>query len=46
LCLDFASETTNFQHLAEEVSDEKSKIIVDFTPKYHAKIAGEGVGNG
>jgi hypothetical protein len=43
---DFASETTDLQHLAEEVSDENSKVIVDFTPKYHAEIAGEGVENG
>jgi hypothetical protein len=44
--LDFASEPTGLQHLAKEVSDKNCKVIVDFTPKYHAKIAGEGVENG
>ena len=43
---DFASETTDLQHLAKEVSDDNCKVILDFTPKYHAKIAGEGVENG
>jgi hypothetical protein len=44
--LDFVRETTDLQHLAKEVSDENYEVIVDFTPKYHAEIAGEGVENG
>jgi hypothetical protein len=43
---DFAGETTDLQHLFEQLSDETSKVIVEFTPKYHAEIAGEGVENG
>jgi hypothetical protein len=43
---DFVRETTDLQHLAKEVSDENYEVIVDFTPKYHAEIAGEGVENG
>jgi hypothetical protein len=40
---DFQKELSDLQHLATEISGENNKVIVEFTPKYHAEIAGEGV---
>jgi hypothetical protein len=40
---DFKQELSDLQHLGTEISSETNSVIVDFTPKYHAEIAGEGV---
>jgi hypothetical protein len=40
---DFQQELSDLQHLATEISGQNNTVIVEFTPKYHAEIAGEGV---
>jgi hypothetical protein len=42
-CPDFKPELLDLQHLATEISSKNNTVIVEFTPKYHAEIAGEGV---
>jgi hypothetical protein len=42
-CTDFANEISDLQHLAAEVSDETCTVTIEFTPKYHCEIAGEGI---
>jgi hypothetical protein len=40
---DFKQELLDLQHLATKISGKNNTVIVEFTPKYHAEIAGEGV---
>jgi hypothetical protein len=42
-CPDFANETSDLQHLAVALSDETCVVTLEFTPKYHCEMAGEGV---
>jgi len=40
---DFLNEPTDLEHLASKLSDDRCRITILFTPKYHPNIAGEGV---
>jgi hypothetical protein len=42
-CPDFANEISNLQHLAAELSDDACTVSIEFTPKCHCEIAGEGI---
>jgi len=42
-CPDFVNEISDLQHLAAELSDETCTVTIEFTPKYHCEIAGEGI---
>jgi hypothetical protein len=40
---DFTNEISDLQHLAAELSEETCTVTIEFTPKYHCEIAGEGI---
>ena len=40
---DFATEKSDLEHLCTDLSTSNSTITVTFTPKFHCKIAGEGI---
>jgi hypothetical protein len=42
-CPDFASEKSALQKLAEAISTDDYNVSIEFTPKYHCEIAGEGI---
>ena len=42
---DFKRETTDLQHLATKLSDNRCTVTVLHTTKYHAELVGEGVEN-
>jgi hypothetical protein len=39
----FANEISDLQHLFAKLSEETCTISIEFTPKYHCEIAGEGI---
>jgi hypothetical protein len=42
-CSDFANEISDLQHLVAKLSGETGAVTIEFTPKYHCEIAGEGI---
>jgi hypothetical protein len=42
-CTDFKDEKSDLEHLATELSGRHKTISILFTPKYHCKLAGEGI---
>ncbi len=39
-CPDSKQELLDLQHLATKISGKNNTVIIEFTPKYHAEIAG------
>jgi hypothetical protein len=42
-CSDFKNEISALEDLASKLSTTSSDLRIKFTPKYHCKIAGEGI---
>jgi hypothetical protein len=42
-CSDFANEIADLQHLAAKLSGETGTVTIEFSPKYHCAITGEGI---
>jgi hypothetical protein len=42
-CTNFKDEKSDLEHLATELSGRDTIISILFTPKYHCKLAGEGI---
>ena len=42
-CIDFKSEKSDLEHLASELSNNRNKSSILFTPKFHCELAGEGI---
>jgi hypothetical protein len=42
-CTDFKEEKSDLEHLATELSGHDTTISILFMPKYHCKLAGEGI---
>jgi hypothetical protein len=42
-CPNFANEISDLQHLVAQLSEETCMITIEFTPKYHCEITGEGI---